>query len=131
MMTDPIADMLTRIRNANRIGKRKVQMPASKTKVGIAQILVEQGFIEKYTVTESSPVSLLDVRLKYGPDGEQVIRTIRRVSRPGHRVYSSVDDMPRALRGMGIYILSTPKGILSDRTAVSERVGGEILCEVF
>ena len=131
MMTDPIADMLTRIRNATRISKKTVSMPASKMKVGIAGVLKDEGFIADYSVEEASPSSLLNIELKYGIDGEHVIRCIDRVSKPGCRVYSGADEIPRVLRGLGIYVLSTPKGVLSDRNARDEHVGGEILCKVY
>jgi len=130
MMTDPIADMLTRIRNANSIRRKTVSMPASKIKVGIAEALKSEGFITDYSVTEASPCSVLKIRLKYGPDGEHVIRTIDRVSKPGCRVYTRVSDMPRVLRGLGVFLLSTPRGVLSDRAARQENIGGEILCKV-
>lgn len=131
MMTDPIADMLTRIRNATRIKKATVSMPASRMKVGIAGVLQDEGFIEGYQVEEGSPSSVLTLDLKYGPDGEHVIRTIDRVSKPGRRVYMGSREVPKVLRGLGIYILSTPKGVVSDRTARSENIGGELLCKVF
>ena len=130
MMTDPIADMLTRIRNANRISKKTVSMPASRLKVGIAAVLQDEGFIEGYKVEEGSPTSILSIDLKFDPDGEKVIRTIQRISKPGRRVYSGAQEIPSVLRGLGIYVLSTPKGVLSDRGARSENVGGEILCKV-
>ena len=130
MMTDPIADMLTRIRNANAIQRKSVSMPASKMKVGIAEALKTEGFITDYSVTEAKPASVLKLVLKYGPDGEQVIRTIDRISKPGCRVYTGVNDMPRVLRGLGIFVLSTPRGVLSDRAARQEKIGGEILCKV-
>jgi len=130
MMTDPIADMLTRIRNANAIQRKSVSMPASKIKVGIAETLKSEGFINDYSVTEAKPASVLKLMLKYGPDGEQVIRTIDRISKPGCRVYTGVNDMPRVLRGLGILVLSTPRGVLSDRAARQENLGGEILCKV-
>lgn len=130
MMTDPIADMLTRIRNANAINRKSVSMPASKIKVGIAEALKSEGFIKDYSVTEAKPASVLKLQLKYGPDGEQVIRDIDRVSKPGCRVYTGVHDMPRVLRGLGILVLSTPRGVLSDRAARKENLGGEILCKV-
>lgn len=130
MMTDPIADMLTRIRNANTIRRKSVTMPASKIKVGIADVLLTEGFISKYEVHEAKPCSELRLWLKYGPDGEHVIRTIDRISKPGCRQYCAVSDLPRALRGLGIYVLTTPKGVISDRAARRENVGGEILCKV-
>ena len=131
MMTDPIADMLTRIRNATRIKKANVSMPASRMKVGIAGVLQDEGFIQGYQVEEGQPSSTLTLELKYGPDGEHVIRTIDRVSKPGRRVYMGSKEVPKVLRGLGIYILSTPKGVVSDRTARSENIGGELLCKVY
>lgn len=130
MMTDPIADMLTRIRNANAIGKGRVSMPASRTKVGVATVLMQEGFIASYEVKQAEPHSVLDLELKYGPDGEHVIQGIKRVSKPGCRVYRGAKDLTPVQRGMGIRVLSTPKGILSDRAARELNVGGEILCEV-
>lgn len=131
MMTDPIADFLTRVRNANLIGARKVAMPASRLKVGLAQILQEEGFVSSYHVEPGKPASVLTVELKYGPDGEKVIRTIERVSKPGCRVYSSAERIPQVLRGLGVYILSTNKGVVSDRTARKLNAGGEVLCKVY
>jgi len=131
MMTDPIADMLTRIRNANTMSKRSTEMPASKIKVGIAQILQEEGFIDSYSVKPGKPSSTLEIRFKYGPDGEKVIRHIQRISRPGCRVYKGAKEVPEVLRGLGIHIMSTPRGILSDRTARKTGTGGEILCKVY
>ncbi len=130
MLNDPIADMLTRIRNANSIHRKTLTMPASKIKVGIADVLLTEGFIAKYEVVEGKPFSELKITLKYGPDGELVIRTIDRISSPGCRSYCGASDLPRALRGLGIYVLTTPKGVISDRTARKENVGGEILCKV-
>lgn len=130
MMTDPVADLLTRIRNANAIRMRKVRMPASKLRVAIAAVLADEGFIDGFEVLEGKPQSTLDIRLKFGPDGERVIRAIDRVSKPGRRVYTGVKDLPRVLRGLGIYVLSTPRGVVSDRKARELNVGGEILCKV-
>ena len=130
MMTDPISDLLTRIRNANRIKKKRISMPASRIKVGIAQILKEEGFIQDYSVEAAKPSSRLSITLKYDQDGATVIRSVERISKPGCRVYTGAGDLKPVLRGMGIQILSTPKGILSDRTARQERLGGEILCKV-
>ncbi len=130
MMTDPIADMLTRIRNANSVGLKKVSMTASKMKVGIAQVLKDEGFINDYSVVDEKPASRLVVNLKFGPDGEQVIREITRISKPGCRRFSGSKELPKVLRGLGIYVLSTPKGVVSDRFARKENVGGEILCKV-
>lgn len=131
MMTDPIADMLTRIRNANLTNKPDVGMPASKIKVGVAQTLQEEGFIDSYEVQPGEPVSTLVLKLKYGPDGEKVIRCIDRISKPGRRVYSSATEIPSVLGGLGIYILTTPAGVVSDRKAREINAGGEILCKVY
>lgn len=130
MMTDPIADMLTRIRNANAVRMRRLEMPASKIKVGIAEVLKQEGYIEGYEVEAGQPTSRLVLSLKYGPDGERVIRDIQRVSKPGCRVYSAARDLPRVLRGLGIHVLSTPQGIVSDRVARRDKVGGEVLCRI-
>jgi len=130
MMTDPIADMITRIRNANTVGKKSVEMPASRVRVGIAQALKDEGFIQDYRVEPGQPSSSLEVTLRYGPDGERVIRSIQRVSKPGCRIYSGAKALTPVLRGLGIYVLSTPKGVLSDRAARNENVGGEVLCKV-
>jgi len=131
MMTDPIADLLTRVRNANSNGSKSVQMPASKLKVGVAQILQEEGFVSSYTVEPGAPHSTLSIQLKYGPDGERVIRRIERISKPGCRVYSPADSIPSVLKGLGIYILSTNQGVVSDRKARELNAGGEILCKVY
>jgi len=130
-MTDPVADLLTRVRNANRRHAKSVCMPASKLKVRIAQVLQDEGYIRSYRVEPKTPQSDLVLDLKYGPDGEFVIREIKRISKPGCRVYSSTKTLPRVLRGQGIYVLSTPKGVLSDRAARKENVGGEVLCQVY
>ncbi|MAE28862.1 MAG: 30S ribosomal protein S8 [Planctomycetes bacterium] len=131
MMTDPVADLLTRIRNANAIHAKSVSLPASRMKVGIAEVLKDEGFIESYAVEEAKPCSQLRVQLKYGPDGEQVIRSISRISTPGCRVYSKARELTPVLRGLGISILSTPLGILSDRQARSKNSGGEVLARVY
>jgi len=131
MMTDPIADLLTRVRNGNSIGAKTVTMPGSRIKVGVAQILKEEGFVDSYEVTPGEPTSTLTIRLKYGPDGEKVIRKIERISKPGCRVYSSARSIPTVLRGLGVYILSTNQGVLSDRTARKLNAGGEILCKIY
>jgi len=131
MMTDPVADMLTRIRNANAIGRDQVSMPASRLRVSIAEVLKEEGFVASYTVEEGKPTSILTLELKYGIDGERVIRGIDRVSRPGCRVYRGVDELKPVLRGQGIHVVSTPKGVVSDRKARELRVGGEVLARVF
>ena len=130
MMTDPIADMLTRLRNGNSVRKAEVAMPASRMKVGVAQVLTEEGFIKGYTVEPGQPSSTLKLQLKYGPNGENVLREVERVSKPGRRLYAGADKLPRVKQGLGIYILSTPKGIVSDRVARRDNIGGEVLCKV-
>ena len=130
MMTDPIADMFTRIRNANTKRKKTVSMPASLVKFGIAQILKEEGYVSDVTVVEGKPASTLTLTLKYGEYGEFVLTKIERISKPGRRVYAKADELKPILRGMGIQVLSTPKGILSDRSARKANLGGEILCKV-
>jgi len=130
-MTDPISDMLTRIRNATRVHKKTVSIPSSTVKQGIAQVLKEEGFIADFHVEPGQPAASLILSLKYGETGEFVIRSIQRVSKPGCRVYSSADELRPIVRGLGIQILSTPKGIVSDRTARRDRIGGEVLCKVY
>ena len=130
MMTDPIADMLTRIRNAVRIERPVVEMPFSKLRKGIAQVLKEEGFIWDFQELETLPVRTLRLEMKYGPNGERLITRIDRVSKPGCRVYSGYKDLKPVLGGMGIHILSTPRGVLSDRRARAEKVGGEVLALV-
>jgi small subunit ribosomal protein S8 len=130
-MTDPIADMLTRMRNALRIGRNKVTIPRSKIKVGIAEVLKREGYIKNFNIDETGPQGTITVDLKYGPNGEQVISSIRRVSKPGRRLYSTVEDLNPVLNGLGINVLSTSKGVLSDREARKKSVGGELLCEIY
>ena len=131
MMTDPIADMLTRIRNAQMRHKVKVTTPASSLREHVLEVLVEEGFIRGYArVDYDGGKSEFDIELKYY-DGEPVIKEIKRVSTPGRRVYSSVRDLPTVANGLGLAILSTPKGVMSDSRARNENVGGEILCSVF
>ena len=148
MMTDPIADMLTRIRNASAIERPLVEMPATKLKKNVAQVLKDEGFITEcqvghYVTTDdgqktfetsddfSKPKTILRVYLKYGPEGERVIRHIQRYSKPGLRVYKRAAQLTRVLDGLGISILSTNKGVMSDRKAREEKVGGEILATVW
>ncbi|MCO8120239.1 30S ribosomal protein S8 [Stieleria sp. TO1_6] len=130
MMTDPIADMLTRIRNAVRVERAFVDIPASRVKRGIADVLKREGFIWDWSEVEESPVNVLRLELKYGANGERVIQTIRRMSKPGRRLYAHCKDLRPVLGGMGITIISTSKGVISDREARREKIGGEILCEV-
>jgi small subunit ribosomal protein S8 len=131
MVNDPIADMLTRIRNASMVKQKQVVMPSSKIKVGIAGILAEEGFIEGYAVTEEQPQPNLIVRLKYTAQGRPVISGLDRVSRPGRRHYAGFKDIPWVRSGLGINIISTPKGLMTGRKARRQRLGGEILCNVW
>lgn len=130
-ITDPIADMLTRIRNAVTVGHERVAMPSSKLKVGIAQILVDEGFIDRYEVTENGHRSELELVLRYADRRQPVIEGIKRISRPGHRVYRGAKDLPRVQGGLGVAVVSTSQGLLPDREARRRRLGGEILCEVW
>ncbi len=131
MMTDPIADMLTRIRNAVRIERPVVEIPLSNVKRGLAEVLKREGFIWDWSEVEQQPVNQLRLELKYGPNGERLIRHIKRVSKPGKRVYSRSDSLKPILNGLGISILSTSKGVISDREARTQKLGGEILCELW
>ena len=130
MMTDPIADMLTRIRNAVRVERRFVDIPASRVKRGVADVLKREGFIWDWKDVEAEPASLLRIELKYGPNGERVIQTIKRVSKPGRRRYSGSREMKPVLGGLGIRNISTSRGVMSDREARRDNVGGEVLAEV-
>lgn len=131
MMTDPIADMLTRIRNALQIERPFVDIPASKLKIGIADVLQREGYIWDYEIVQQHPQNILRVNLKYGPNGERVIQRIQRVSTPGRREYTNLREMPEVLQGLGISVLSTSQGVLSNREAKKERVGGEVLCTIW
>ncbi|HUE18655.1 MAG TPA: 30S ribosomal protein S8 [Stellaceae bacterium] len=131
MMTDPIADMLTRIRNGQQARKESIQSPASKMRANVLEVLQREGYIRSFSREEVRPgVAELTIELKY-VDGEPVIREITRVSKPGRRIYSRVADLPRVYNGLGIAILSTPRGIMSDNEARAANLGGEILCRVF
>ena len=130
MMTDPVADMLTRIRNGLTARHDRVEIPLSKLKVGIAEILKNEGYIEDFSVQQELPGSLT-VQLKYGQGRRAAIVGLRRTSRPGRRVYVGSKDIPKVLNGMGISIISTSKGLLTDRDARHQHVGGELLCEVW
>ena len=130
MWSDPIADMLTRIRNAVRGRKRQVSIPSSKVKVGIARVLKEQGYIEDFDVIEDTKQGVLRIELRYGPRGEQLIHALQRESKPGRRRYVGVDGLPKVLDGLGVAIVSTSRGILSDQACRDQRVGGEVLCSV-
>lgn len=131
MMTDPIADMLTRMRNAIAIERGFTDMPASKVKIGIAQALQREGFIWDFEVQGEGVARTLRINLKYGPNGERVIQHIKRVSKPGCRVYHMVSDFKPIQQGTGVTILSTNKGILSNREAKKQGIGGEVLCTVW
>jgi small subunit ribosomal protein S8 len=130
MMTDPIADMLTRIRNGLLARKRDVEVDASKVNLGIARVLKDEGYVEDFKFLDVGVQGKIRVYLKYGPDGEMVITDIQRASKPSRRIYRGVDRIPRVRNGLGISIVSTSKGILSDRECRRERVGGEVLCTV-
>jgi small subunit ribosomal protein S8 len=131
MMTDPIADMLTRIRNAVRVERPNVTMPLSKVKRGLAEVLKREGYIWGFEEVDGAPVAELRIELKYGPNGERVIRHIKRVSKPGRRVYSRADGLRPVLNGLGISIISTSRGVISDREARQRNLGGEVLCELW
>ena len=130
-LSDPIADMLTRIRNALGARHETVNVRASKVCEGICSVLKSEGYIEDYKRVEDTKQGLLRVYLKYGPRGEDVLTTLDRVSTPGRRVYSGVDDLPRPLDGLGIAIISTSEGVLSDRQCRERKIGGEVLCTVW
>ena len=130
-VTDAIADMLTRIRNANSAKHDSVKIPASNMKKAIAQILVDEGYIKSFTVEEDGKQGIMEVQLKYGPNKSSVITGLRRVSKPGLRNYTNVEDMPKVMKGLGIAILSTPKGIMTDKDARKANVGGEVLAFVW
>ena len=131
MLSDPIADMLTRIRNAVSIERPHVDIPFSKTKQGVADTLQREGFVWDSEVLETQPSRTLRVNLKYGPNGERVINHIQRVSKPGRRVYSGVSDLKPVRHGTGITIVTTPQGVLSNREAKAQQVGGEVLAEIW
>ena len=131
MMTDPIADMLTQIRNAVRVERSHVEMPASRLKRGLADVLKREGYIWDWQEVASTPAANLRIELKYGPNGERVIQRIRRVSKPGRRVYSRARDLKPILNGLGIQIISTSRGVISDREARQRKLGGEVLCEIW
>ncbi len=130
-MTDPIADMLTRIRNANMVSHEKVEMPSSKLKVELAKLLKEEGFITDYEVKEAGKFKVLSITLKYDMNKKPVITKLERISKPGLRNYSKAKNLPKVLGGMGIAIVSTSKGLLTDRKARKENIGGEVLCYVY
>jgi len=128
--SDPIADMLTRIRNASRVGKTQVNIKASKICEGIAAVLKKEGYIQDYDRIDDGKQGILRITLKYDPEGQPAITEIKRMSKPGCRVYAGVDGLPTVLGGMGIVVVSTSKGIVSDRNCRENKVGGEVLCTV-
>ena len=130
-MTDPIADMLTRIRNANSAYKASTTMPSSKKLVEIARILKQEGYIAEYSVVGADPQDTLEVTLKYGQKKERTISGIRRISKPGLRVYAKKDELPRVLGGLGIAVISTSHGVMTDRAARKEGVGGEVIAYIW
>ena len=130
-MSDPLADLLTRIRNAVMVRHETVDVPMSNLKVGVVKVLREEGYINNYEIIEDNKQGTLRIALKYGPDNERVITGIRRVSKPGLRKYLKADNVPKVLSGLGISILSTSKGIITDSEARRLRIGGEILCEAW
>ena len=130
-MTDPIADMLTRIRNANQMRYLEVEVPASNIKTEIARILKEEGFITDYSVKEDGKFKVLEITLKYDANNKPIITKLERISKPGLRNYSKAKNLPKVLGGMGIAIVSTSKGLLTDRKARKENIGGEVLCYVY
>lgn len=131
VMTDPIADMLTRIRNANMVKHEKLELPASKLKKEVAEILKREGYIKDFEYIEDNKQGVLRIFLKYGVNNEHVITGIKRISKPGRRVYAKSDEVPRVLNGLGVAIVSTSKGVLSDKEARSQSVGGEVLAYVW
>ena len=131
MMTDPIADMLSRIRNANNARHKSVDIPCSNIKKEIAKILLDEGYIKGYDVVEDDKQGIIKIDLKYSGDGEKVISGLKRISKPGLRVYVKCDDVPKVLGGLGIAIISTSKGIITDKMARQNKVGGEVICYVW
>ncbi len=131
MMTDPIADMLTRIRNALSIKNEKVDIPSSRIKIEIAKILKEEGFIKSYKIIKDKRQGVLRLSPKYGPDGKPIISGLMRVSKPGRRVYVGKDEIPRVMGGVGIAIITTSQGILTDKECRQKGIGGEVLCYIW
>ena len=131
VMTDPIADMLTRIRNAVMANHDEVEVPASKMKLEIARVLAQEGFIRGYELIDDGKQGILRIKLKYGPNRERVIHGIKRVSKPGRRIYVKKDEIPRVMGGLGLAILSTSRGIMADREARRLGIGGEVICYVW
>jgi small subunit ribosomal protein S8 len=131
MMTDPISDLITRIRNANRANHEKVDIPSSRLKQEVVRLIKEEGFIRNYKVLEDKRQGVIRVFLKYGPNRERVINNLERISKPGRRIYTPADRIPRVLGGLGVAILSTSQGVMTDRQARRARVGGEVLCYIW
>ncbi|MDA8078582.1 MAG: 30S ribosomal protein S8 [Nitrospiraceae bacterium] len=131
MLTDPIADMLTRVRNAVLIKAEKVDIPASRMKLEIAKILKEEGFIRAYKILKDKKQGVLRITLKYAPDNQAVISGLKRISKPGRRVYANKDAIPMVMGGVGISVLSTSRGVLGDKTCRRDKVGGEVLCYIW
>ncbi len=130
-MTDPIADMLTRLRNAQTAGHETVSMPTSKKLVEIARIMNQEGYIAGYEVVDAEPRATLEITLKYGPKKEKIIRGIKRISKPGLRIYAGKDDLPRVLGGLGTAIISTSNGVMTDRDARKKGIGGEVVAYIW
>lgn len=130
-MTDPVADMLTRIRNANTAGHASVEIPASKMKKNIAEILLKEGYIKGYELVEDEKQGIIKVQMKYGADKQKVISGIKRISKPGLKVYAKSSDVPKVLGGLGVAIISTSGGLVTDKEARSKGVGGEVICYVW
>ena len=130
-LTDPIADMLTRIRNGNNARHKSVEIPASTVKKDVVQILLDEGFIDGFNVTEDDKQGMITVDLKYGPNEEKVISGIKRISKPGLRVYVKANEVPKVLGGLGVAIISTSKGVVTDKVARQQGVGGEVICYVW
>ena len=130
-MTDPIADMLTRVRNGQSAGKATVSMPSSKKLVEIVRIMEQEGYIQRFDVIDGEPRATLEITLKYGPKKAKTIRGIKRISKPGLRIYAGADELPKVLRGLGIAIVSTSKGVMTDKKAREAHVGGEVLAFIW
>ncbi len=131
VMTDPIADMLTRIRNANNAGHTKVQIPSSNIKKSIAEILLQEGYIKSYDVKDDDKQGMITVSLKYLDDKQRVIKGLKRISKPGLRIYAGKDELPKVLNGLGVAIISTSNGIMTDKSARKSGLGGEVICYVW
>jgi small subunit ribosomal protein S8 len=130
-MTDPVADMLSRIRNANALMRAEVAIPSTAIKINIAEVLKREGFIAAFHIRQAKLQNELVLELKYGPEGEKVIRHIERVSKPGCRIYRGVDELPVVLNGLGVAVVSTNQGVLSDRECRQKKVGGEVICRIW